>query len=140
MNTVSKNLNFRGLRLLAVDDHEDCRDFFAILFEIYRIEAKVLRSASQAFEVFQQFRPQILLIDLAMPNLDGFGLLRRIRSFEADHCQSPIPALAITALPTQLVVEQTRQAGYQALFHKPIDIDALFTTISHLMQSASAYP
>ncbi|MEC4817108.1 MAG: response regulator [Scytonema sp. PMC 1069.18] len=132
------NLSLRGVSILAVDDHADCRDFLSMLFQLYEADAKVVSSASQAFDVFLQFQPQILVIDIAMPVVDGFGLLESIRRLEAAKQSQPkTPAIAMTAVVTDMICQKTYQAGYQSLFPKPIDIDAFIATIANITCAAA---
>lgn len=124
-----------GVRVLAVDDNRDCCDFFTMLFQLYQADIKAVNSASQAFDLFLQFQPEILVIDLAMPAVDGFGLLASIRLVEAQRNLPPTPAIAVTALATPIVGQKAYQAGYQAFFTKPINIDALVAAIAHHTRS-----
>lgn len=131
-NNLAADSSLRGIKILAVDNHIDCCDFLSILFQLYEAEARVVSSAEQAFDQFLQFQPQILVIDIVMPGIDGFGLLESIRRIEAKHNLCKTPAIAITALATGIICEKTDRAGYQALFTKPINIDAFIAKIAHL--------
>lgn len=123
-----------GVRVLAVDDSSDCRNFFIMLFQLYDADARVVSSASQAFDLFLQFQPQVLAIDIAMPAVDGFGLLESIRRIEAQQHLPPTPAIAVTALVSPIICQKAYQTGYQALFPKPVDIDTFVATIAYHTQ------
>lgn len=124
--------SLKGIRLLAVDDSLDCQGFLAMLFQTYGADAQIVGSASQAIEIFTQFQPHVLIADIAMPILDGFGFLEEIRHLEAERNRPPTPAIAVTALDIDRSYLHLRQAGYQAMFSKPVNIDALIATILKL--------
>jgi CheY-like chemotaxis protein len=73
--------------------------------------------------------PDLLLVDLAMPDQDGFETLRRVRSVElASGVEQPIPTIALTAF-TQVERERLRAAGFTDRVDKPVDADKLVAAI-----------
>jgi CheY-like chemotaxis protein len=75
--------NVPGLRILVVDDEPDARDLVATLLERCGASVRVAASAREALAEMKRFRPDVLLSDLAMPDEDGYALIRRIRSLPA---------------------------------------------------------
>ena len=73
--------------------------------------------------------PDVLLLDLAMPDQDGFETLRRVRSLElSSGVEQPMPAIALTAF-TQVERERLRAAGFTDRVDKPVDADKLVAAI-----------
>jgi CheY-like chemotaxis protein len=108
--------SLEGLRVLVVDDEPDIREFVTAIFESYGVVLKTVASAAEAIESLEQFRPEVLLIDIRMPNGNGYDLIRQIRALEAERGWH-LPADAITAY---LEEDQflSLKAGYQAHLHK----------------------
>ena len=68
-----------GIKALVVDDDQDSCDLTRFLLEIYGIEVMTAVSALDALEVIKKFQLDILISDIAMPDVDGYSLIRRIR-------------------------------------------------------------
>jgi CheY-like chemotaxis protein len=77
--------------------------------------------------------PHVLLLDLAMPDQDGFETLRQVRSAETVAGVDPIPALALTAF-TQVERERLRAAGFADRVDKPVDAEKLIRAIRSLLK------
>ena len=63
-----------ALRLLIVDDHSDSADTLALLLRHHGFDVQVAYEGQKAIEVARSFRPDVFIVDLAMPVLDGFRL------------------------------------------------------------------
>src|SRR6476661_3754128 len=75
----------RKLRVLVADDNKDAADSLAMLLKLWGHDASVVYDGAAAYRVAWNDRPDVLLLDIAMPNLDGYdlaGQLRRMRRFE----------------------------------------------------------
>ncbi len=91
--------NFQSLdelRVLLVDDNEDSLLLTTFILESNGFQVKTATSVLQALEIIKQFKFDILISDIAMPEIDGYSLIRKIRSSISE--QQNIPALALTAL------------------------------------------
>jgi CheY-like chemotaxis protein len=123
----------KGVRVWMADDDPDAHEVVALTL---RQSGAVVRSfgsgrdLSKAVEgALAKEPPDVLLLDLAMPDDDGFETLRRVRSIEAAHGrETPIPAIAITAF-TQVERERLRAAGFAERVDKPVDADKLIAAI-----------
>jgi len=90
-------------------------------------------SAQMALELLAQMKPDVIISDIGMPDLNGYELLQQIRS---DFIQlQTIPAIALSAYASQLDQQQTLAAGFQCHLAKPIDLDVLFKTVARLTQA-----
>jgi signal transduction histidine kinase len=120
-----------GIRVLVVDDDEDSRDLIVcVLAE----QGATVVSASSAAEAMRQLAngpPDVLLSDIGMPDVDGYSLLRRIRSMPVDR-GGKTPAIALTAYARSVDAERAFSAGFQAHVTKPIDQDVLTAVVADL--------
>src|SRR5262245_21093560 len=86
-----------GLRILVVDDEPDCATLTGYLLSQWGADVKVVISANEALEVFERYEewpPDILVSDIQMPAIDGYGLIRRVRRRDPD-AAGDILALAL---------------------------------------------
>ena len=88
-------------------------------------------SAQAAIRVLEEFRPDVLLSDVAMPEMDGYGLIRRIRKLPASR-GGRTRAIALTAYARPEDAEQAMTAGFQAHVSKPVHPGRLITMIAEL--------
>ena len=113
--------------LVAEDDPVNCL-VIARQLELLGLQAVIASDGRQAFELWREGRFALLLTDLQMPELDGFGLTRRIREHEAAHGRAPgerLPILALTANAFDEVRERALAAGMDGYLTKPLLLDAL---------------
>jgi signal transduction histidine kinase/CheY-like chemotaxis protein len=111
-----------GLRVLVADDNMDVVDSLSMLLEISGHDVKTARNGAEAFEVAQAFQPQAMLIDIAMPLIDGHELCRRIRATPWGR-----DALMIAASGWGQATDRhlSEQAGFDHHLVKPVDFDAV---------------
>jgi CheY-like chemotaxis protein len=118
----------QGLRIVIVDDDADARDLLATLLKQRNAEVFAGQSAAEAFDLLQRERPDVLISDIAMPEEDGYMLIRRVRVLGADE-GGRTPALAVTAYASRADRTRALEAGFDGHFAKPIDIDSLVQTL-----------
>ncbi|GAB2909774.1 hypothetical protein GCM10027093_54860 [Paraburkholderia jirisanensis] len=111
-----------GLRVLVVDDNRDSADSLAMLLEMKGHDARVAYDGESALAAARAFLPQLVLTDLAMPNIDGFGLLRELRS---NPLLSLTRVVAMSGFGQASDREQSLAAGFDAHLVKPIEIAVL---------------
>jgi CheY-like chemotaxis protein len=113
-----------GLKILVVEDDDDSREFLAEALEQRGATIASANGVAAAIAKFEPFRPDIIVSDIAMPDADGFDLIRQIRSYPREN-GGLTPALALTAHTRPEVRERAREAGFQQLEPKPVDLDRL---------------
>src|SRR5581483_262612 len=86
-----------GIYALVVDDDQDTCDLLTAVISRCGARVETAKSAQQAIHSIENARPNILVSDIGMPEMDGYGLMKRIREIEAKQKWDPIPALAVTA-------------------------------------------
>jgi CheY-like chemotaxis protein len=109
-------------RVLIVDDEPDNLKLAADLLEYVGATVSAAEGGQQALEMADQFRPNMILLDLAMPELDGWEVHRRLRA-RKDFDQTPI--VALTALVMASDAEKVRNAGFDAYITKPFRVKTL---------------
>jgi DNA-binding response OmpR family regulator len=70
------------LRALCVDESEDCRDMLSTALKFWRIDARAVATATEALSLIQTEHFDLYLLDVRLPDLDGFELCRRVRDFD----------------------------------------------------------
>jgi CheY-like chemotaxis protein len=122
-----------GLQVLVVDDNDDSLELVKIILEEYGIQVVTTASASEALAALIQFKPDILISDIAMPLEDGYCLIRQIRNFSPKH-GGLIPAIALTACVLEEERTRALEAGFQIHLPKPVDPDELVAVIALLAE------
>jgi CheY-like chemotaxis protein len=117
----------QGIRVVGVDDNADSRELLRAILQHSSAVACVVGSGQEALEAVRNVHPDVLICDLAMPEMDGYELLEKVRSLEPDIAQ--LPVIAFTAAAREKDRVWTRLAGFQAHLAKPIDPDELVRTI-----------
>jgi CheY-like chemotaxis protein len=120
-----------GLRILVVDDEADARDLVSTLLERCGAQVRVASSAREALTEMKRFRPDVLLCDLAMPDEDGYALIRRIRSLPPSE-GGRVPAAALTAHARAEDRRKTLLAGFNMHVPKPVDPEELLAVVASL--------
>jgi signal transduction histidine kinase len=124
-----------GVRVLVVDDETDTRMTLAAILEQFGAEATAVASAREALDEIGRRRPHVLLSDVAMPNENGYALIRRIRTtINADS----LPAAAVSAYVDGDSRAQALDAGFQTYLSKPIEPALLATTVATLIHRETA--
>jgi CheY-like chemotaxis protein len=122
----------QSIRVVGVDDNADSRELLRAILQHSSAEACVVGSGQEALEAIRNVHPEVLICDLAMPEMDGYELLEKVRSLESDIAQ--LPVIAFTAAAREKDRVWTRLAGFQAHLAKPIDPDKLVRTILALVR------
>ncbi|MBV8340986.1 MAG: response regulator [Gammaproteobacteria bacterium] len=109
-------------RVLIVDDNVDAADSLALLLESDGHEAQTAYSASTALEAVERLRPEVVLLDVGLPHIDGYEVARRLRA------RASVPGMrliALTGYGRDEDRERARQAGFDDHLLKPADIAVL---------------
>jgi signal transduction histidine kinase/CHASE3 domain sensor protein/ActR/RegA family two-component response regulator len=121
-----------GLRVLAVDDERDARELLAELLTANGVDVRVAASGVDALATLKQWRPDVLISDIGMPDMDGYELLRELRFKENKSKHTRLPALALTAYATAEDRMRALQSGFQMHIAKPVDPEELTTVLASL--------
>lgn len=117
--------------VLVVDDDPDIREALALALELDGYQVASARNGLEAWELLGRTAPSLVLLDLAMPVLDGAGLLARIRE---DARLRALPVVVITAFSALAGDVRALASG---CLHKPLDLDVILALASrHCRQRA----
>ncbi|WP_293154805.1 MULTISPECIES: PAS domain-containing protein [unclassified Microcoleus] len=123
------SLPLAGLRILVVDNEPDSRDFVAFVLEDAGAEVISLSSAAEVLLSIVQTAPDLLVSDIGMPDMDGYMLIRHIRTQLPPQYRGLV-AIALTAYAGEANERQVLQAGFQKHLSKPIDPSELVATVA----------
>ena len=109
-------------KLLIVDDEMDVREFAANFFRKRKIEVNTAASGEEALEFIKNQKPNLVLLDINMPGIDGIETLRRLRETNKD-----VKVIMVTGKkPDESgASDQCKQLGIIDYIHKPLELDEL---------------
>ena len=118
-------------QVLIVEDEDDSLQVVTKILRYHHINVHVARNGQQCIKMLKQVDPTLVIMDLAMPEMDGWETLMQMRS---DPNTAHIPVVAITAFHSANVAQDAMAAGFDAYFPKPPDalsfVDKLTEIIS----------
>ena len=121
------------LPVLLVDDYEDSRLMLRRLLEMNGYDVREAANGKEAVEMARHNCPDLILMDLNMPEMDGLSAAKQIR--ECKGLCERVPIVAITAHEVYGMKEAAIEAGFDAYVTKPIDFDHLERVLQrHLMK------
>jgi two-component system, cell cycle response regulator DivK len=103
-------------RILIADDYDDNRELLRLMLETEGYRIREARNGREALDAAREESPAVALIDLSMPSLDGWGLLRELR---ADERTRSIACVAVTAFAGNHDRQRALEAGFDAYISKP---------------------
>ena len=126
-------VSLTGVRILVVDDETDIREFLEFALNESGAIVETAASAREALAIFNQFKPDILISDIGMPEEDGYSLIRQLRLEQAQKGERKIPAIALTAYARKQDSDRAIEAGFQRHITKPVEPGELVEAIASLM-------
>jgi CheY-like chemotaxis protein len=124
----------RSLRILVVDDLVDAADSLALLLRMLGHQVKTAHDGPAALEAAEQFQPEAVVLDIALPKLDGYQVAMRLRQ---DPQLQKVCLIALSGYGEQSDVERGAQAGFDYHWLKPVDLDKLESVIAELANRSS---
>jgi len=124
-------LNGSAIRILVVDDHADTLATMASLLRLIGHEVHTTADGAEALERARQTKPELVLLDIGMPQLDGWQLAPLLR----EALGQSVVLVAVSGQADAEATMRSRKAGFDAHVPKPIDM-ALLHSILHQMRSA----
>ena len=109
-------------RVLIVEDDVDAADALATLLQLFGHVADVAHNGSAALAALDRVRPDVMLVDIGLPDIDGFEVARRARLLPAGE---KTLLVALTGYGRDSDKQRAREAGFDHHLTKPIEIDAL---------------
>jgi two-component system cell cycle response regulator DivK len=123
--------------VLVVEDYQDAREMYAAYLQFSGYRVAEAANGLEALEKTRELMPDIILLDLALPKMDGWEATRRLK---ADERTRHIPIVALTGHALAGHAEGARQAGCDAFVTKPCLPDALVTEIQRMLAVRRSEP
>ena len=124
--------NIAGKTVLLVDDEPDTREVIGQMLTRAGAKVSLAGSAREAMELLSRSRHEVLVSDIAMPDEDGYSLIRRVRALPGDQ-GGDIPAVALTAYAREEDRRRALSAGFQAHLSKPVEPPDLLRKVASLL-------
>ena len=131
MNLVGHKRN----TILVVEDNDDIRRMLRILLEFEEFHVIEAATGGDALKAVKNGRPDVILMDLALPGIDGLETIRRIRKI--DRFQNT-PIIVLTAHSGQSIYENAIRAGTNYFMSKPIDFDQLARVVKQILNEGDS--
>ncbi len=117
-------------RVLVVDDELDTLSLLRTILELSGFEAITTLNSLDAIDLAVAEKPDVVLLDIMMPKLDGFTLCKMMRQNDATR---NLPIIFVTAYEALDIEDRRREAGANLVIHKPIGVDLLIRSINEML-------
>jgi signal transduction histidine kinase/ActR/RegA family two-component response regulator len=128
-----RSLRLDDVHILVVDDQTDGRTLTSLVLTESGARVKAVASAREALQSLEGQRPDVLVTDIGLPEVDGYALVRQIRQHEAEH-GGFLPAVALTGFTRAEDRTRMLAAGFQAHVSKPLDPVELTAAIAAVVR------
>ena len=133
---LRREFDLSGLRVLVVDDEQDTLEIVSLLLRRYGATVRTSLSSRHALEVFNDWKPNVLISDVGMPGEDGFTFISKVRSLPPE-AGGETPALALTAYFREEDRLRSLAAGYEMHVKKPVEPFTLAEAVARLGKRSS---
>ena len=122
----------RGRTILLVEDNPDARELLASLCDAWGYQVELARDGFEGLEKILRLTPEVALVDIGLPGIDGYEIARRVRT---DSAASPVKLVALTGygLPEQR--QKAIAAGFDLHLVKPVDVEVLAALLADPSQT-----
>ena len=129
--------DLRGIRVLALDDETDALTLLNVVLETAGAEVETMTSPTAALERLEVMQPDVMVVDLGMPQMDGFEFIARVRA-SPNPAVRDIPAAALTAFARSEDRTKALRSGFELHLSKPVDPGELVASVATLVRRARA--
>jgi signal transduction histidine kinase len=133
---ASSGLASDGQRVVVVDDNADAAQSIALLLQLAGHEVRVVTDSLRVIPACAEFVPHVAILDIGLPNVDGFQLARELRSRQGG---AQLSLIALTGYGQQHDRERAREAGFDHYFVKPVDPDKLQAVLRSSRSDGESY-
>lgn len=130
-------VKFKRLRFLVVDDHEDSAALLERLLSLAGHEARSTHDGLAAVAEAERYRPDVILLDIGLPRLNGYDACRMIRE---QNWGANIVLLAVTGWGDDDDIRRSREAGFDGHLVKPVELDRLVDLLSTVALDRGPFP
>ena len=121
----------RVKKVLLVDDEQGFATLLGQMLRMDGYEVNVVNDGQEALDLLKTIKPDAIISDIMMPNVDGFELFERVKS---DVLTKDIPFLFVTAYQDSEVLARARKVGIFGILRKPIDLDQIERRLRELLR------
>jgi CheY-like chemotaxis protein len=121
----------KGLSILLVEDNPDSAELFSFILKIAEAQVVTVALASQALLILENYKPDILLSNIVLPDLDGYSLVKQAYAYEEARGRKII-AVAVTESARDINRSKARLAGFYTYIPKPIEPVTLIIELANL--------
>jgi DNA-binding response OmpR family regulator len=114
--------------ILAIDDDPAITDLLSIILRTHNFDVMVSNSGQEAIQIIKEKTPQLVLLDLMMPHMDGWQICKAVRAF------SNVPILILSALDDPSIVASILDAGADDYLVKPVPSAVLVAHLNKLVR------
>ena len=133
MQAIPQMNRMPSTRILIVEDHHDSREALSALFQAFGYDVVEAKNGREGIALASEAHPGLILMDIMMPELDGFDAARAIRRIPG---LENVPIIALTAM--EGVQELARAAGMSDYVRKPVDIHGLLAKVNGFLKTSAA--
>lgn len=123
--STSHDESARRLRILVIEDSDESRETLRLMFEVWGYDVASAPDGARGVALAMTWRPHAALIDLALPEIDGYEVARTLRS----HLGSAIHLIALSGSAGAEVERHCTEAGFDSHFLKPVEPETLRTVL-----------
>ncbi len=116
--------------VLIVEDEADSLELLETILKHQGIVSTGAQTAEEALAILDDVDPSLIIVDLALPGMDGWGLLQRL---QANPSLKDVPKVAVTAYHTPILAAKAITAGFDAFFPKPIDAGSFIDDLNMIV-------
>jgi PAS domain S-box-containing protein len=131
LNSGKEKINFKPAKILIVDDNESNRKVLHLKFKKYNFEIFEAVNGNQALSILKNTLPDIMFIDLNMPEMNGYELYKKICKNDT---LKNIPAIAVTAYTLEHDEQKVLNAGFDGYVSKPLDFKKIFRILKKYIE------
>ena len=131
-------IGLNGIRILALDDDADALNIVRVVLEAAGAEVVTMSSALMALQRLEDIDPHAMVVDVGMPEMDGFEFIRRVRALSSPAVRD-IPAAALTAYARSDDRTKSLRAGFEMHLAKPVDPGELVASVATLVRRRSRH-
>jgi signal transduction histidine kinase/ActR/RegA family two-component response regulator len=124
-----------GRRILVVDDNHDAAETLARLLDSFGHAVRTAATGPQALAMLNEFRPELAILDIGLPGMDGYELARRLK---ADPRMEGLRMIALTGYGHDVDRARALAAGFDEHLVKPVPVDQLMASIGRVAGKAAA--
>lgn len=119
-------------RVLVVEDEPGLRQALAVRLSASGLTCETASNGNEGLMKARQHRPDLILADLLMPEMDGYAMVRELT---ADARTASIPIIVITAVPAHTLQERAKELPVARILHKPFDSEELLAVVKEVLET-----